>query len=97
MKPEPTCGRQGRGDVRKLILTFLVAAAVLAGWTVAAQTGIEVRGVVSASPQEADEGYFALDQQTMIMARPGSPQHQWLLSRIGQRVVVTIESDADSQ
>jgi hypothetical protein len=45
---------------------------------------------VSASEHEADEGYFAIGSDTMLVARPNSALHRWLRERNGQQVRVTI-------
>jgi hypothetical protein len=49
-----------------------------------------VTGIVSATEQESDEGYFAVGSDTMIVAKPNSRLHHWLRQRTGQEVRVTI-------
>jgi len=79
---------------------FLVCAALLgimlSGWKLAAQQGFTVSGRVGATDQEAQEGYFAIDNQTMIVVKPGSDLHNYMRARVGQRVRVTIEPQAGS-
>lgn len=57
--------------------------------------GFEFSARLSATDQEADEGYFALDQQQMIVVKPGSELHAYLRGQAGKRVRVSIEPDAD--
>ena len=54
-----------------------------------AQQGFTIRGRVGATDQEAQEGYFAIDSQTMIVVKPGSELHAYMRSRVGQRVRIT--------
>jgi hypothetical protein len=82
--------------VRK-ILAAIILALVMFGLGVSAGTGVQLNGLIGASEHEADEGYFALSQDTMLMVKPGSATHQWLRSHIGQRVVLTVEPDASSE
>jgi hypothetical protein len=67
------------------------------GVAVAAQQGFAIRGRIGATDQEAQEGYFALDNQTMLVVKPGSELHGYLRSRVGQRVRVVIEPESGSQ
>jgi len=65
------------------------------GWA-AAETAADsttIAGHLGASEQEADEGYFALGSDTMLMVKPDSALHQWLRARSGQQVRLTIEVD----
>ena len=52
---------------------------------------------IGATDQEAQEGYFAVDNQTMIVVKPGSELHGYLRSRVGQRVRISIEPETGSQ
>jgi hypothetical protein len=52
---------------------------------------------VSATEQESDEGYFAVGSDTMVVAKPQSPLHQWLKGQNNRQVRVTIELDQASQ
>ena len=78
----------------KWILALLVAGSGLA---LAAQQGFSLSGRIGATDQEAQEGYFAIDNQTMIVVKPGSDMHTYLRARVGQRVRVTIEPVAASE
>jgi hypothetical protein len=70
---------------------------MLLGFTVAAQEGFVLAGRLSATDQEADEGYFAIDQQTMLVVKPGSDLHAYLRGKSGKRVRVTVEPDPESE
>jgi hypothetical protein len=67
------------------------------GLTAAAQRGFSLSGRLGATDQEAQEGYFAIDNQTMTVVKPGSDFHAYLRSRVGQRVRITIEPEAESE
>jgi hypothetical protein len=55
-----------------------------------ADDGLQVTGQVTATDQEADEGYFAVGQETMVVVKPGSGMHNWMRSHMGQKVTVTV-------
>ena len=78
-----------------VVVAFL--AVLLMGLVVAAQEGFSVSGRIGATDQEAQEGYFAVDNQTMIVVKPGSQLHAYLKSKVGQRVRITIEPDSESE
>ena len=78
-----------------VLVAFL--AVLLMGLVVAAQEGFSVSGRIGATDQEAQEGYFAIDNQTMIVVKPGSQLHGYLKSKVGQRVRITIEPDSESE
>jgi hypothetical protein len=86
--------------VRKQVVFVLVAllvGLVAGGAAVASQASIAVQGQVSATEQEADEGYFAIGGDTMIVAKPQSALHQWLRTHNSRQVRVTIELDQRTQ
>jgi hypothetical protein len=68
-----------------IVIGYLLAIAWLA-----AQEGFVLTGRLSATDQEADEGYFAIDQQTMVVAKPGSELHAYLRGQAGKRVRLTV-------
>jgi hypothetical protein len=70
---------------------------LLAGLAAAAQRGFSVSGKLGATDQEAQEGYFAIDNQTMIVVKPGSDFHTYLRTKVGQRVRITVEPDSESE
>lgn len=82
--------------MRRLVLLAMLIGTLL-GWTVAAQEGFSLIGRLSATDQEADEGYFAIDQQTMIVVKPGSELHAYLRGQTGKRIRLTVEPASDSE
>ena len=82
--------------MRRVLLFVALAGLVLSGLAYAAQQGFTLTGRVGATDQEAQEGYFAIDNQTMIVVKPGSDLHNYMRARVGQRVRVTIEPQAGS-
>jgi hypothetical protein len=82
--------------MRRIVVMLTMVALLLTGIAFA-QQGFTIRGRLGATDQEAQEGYFALDSQTMIVVKPGSDLHAYLRSRVGQRVRVTIEPETGSE
>ena len=79
-------------------LLFAMLGIVLMGLgLIAAQAGFTLSGRLGATDQEAQEGYFAIDSQTMIVVKPGSEMHTFLRGKVGQRIRVTIEPDSESE
>jgi hypothetical protein len=74
------------------IIGFLALAVIAA-----AQEGFTVSGRLGATDQEAQEGYFAIDQQTMIVVKPGSELHAYLKGKVGKRVRITVEPSSESE
>jgi hypothetical protein len=83
--------------MRRLLVLITLMGTLLLGFTVAAQEGFVLAGRLSATDQEADEGYFAIDQQTMLVVKPGSDLHTYLRSKAGKRVRITVEPDPESE
>jgi hypothetical protein len=83
--------------MRRFAVLVALLAVLLTGLVVAAQEGFSIGGRVGATDQEAQEGYFAIDNQTMIVVKPGSELHGYLKARVGQRVRITIEPDSESE
>jgi hypothetical protein len=83
--------------MRRLLVVVTLLGTLLLGLTVAAQEGFAVTGRLGATDQEADEGYFAIDQQTMLVVKPGSDLHAYLRSMAGKRVRITVEPDPESE
>ena len=83
--------------MRRLVLLLALLGIVLTGWGVAAQEGFSLTGRLGATDQESQEGYFAIDSQTMIVVKPGSEMHAFLRGKVGQRIRVTFEPDRESE
>ncbi len=77
--------------MRRFLAFAALVGVLLSGLAFAAQQGFVLTGRVGATDQEAQEGYFAIDNQTMIVVKPGSDLHNYMRARVGQRVRVTIE------
>jgi hypothetical protein len=77
------------------MLFWVVAALVVLGFgrLVAQEDRWEHAAQVSATYQEADEGYFSFGQDAMVVAKPGSDLQKWLKSRVGRRMKLTIEPE----
>jgi hypothetical protein len=83
--------------MRRFLVMMALVGILLSGLAFAAQQGFSLSGRLGATDQEAQEGYFAIDNQTMIVVKPGSDLHTYLRARVGQRVRVTIEPSAGSE
>lgn len=83
--------------MRRLVALVALLAVILMGFGVAAQEGFSLTGRLGATDQEAQEGYFAIDSQTMIVVRPGSDMHAFLRGKVGQRIRITVEPDRESE
>jgi hypothetical protein len=75
------------------MVAWLLLALLLLGLGAVARTATVVTGELNASEHEADEGYFAVGHDTMLVTRPGSELHSWLRSNNGRRITITIELD----
>ena len=55
---------------------------------------MEVAGFVNATAQEADEGYFAVGTEAMVVVKQGSGLQRWLKTHSGQRVRLVLAPDS---
>jgi hypothetical protein len=79
--------------MRPLKLVWLVLALFLAGLGLSIASDAQVAvvtGQITSAEHETDEGYFALGQQAIVIAKPGSQLHQWLVTHKGQQVRLTL-------
>ena len=83
--------------MRRLVMLVALIGTLFAGLAVAAQQGFSLAGRLGATDQEAQEGYFAIDNQTMIVVKPGSDFHAYLKTKVGQRVRITVQPDSESE
>ena len=83
--------------MRRLVVMVALVAVLAVAAIAAAQAGFSVSGRLGATDQEAQEGYFAVDNQTMIVVKPGSELHKYLRSKVGTRVRITIEPQGESE
>jgi hypothetical protein len=71
----------------------VLAVGVLLGAALAARDGYDNVGVLGATEQEADEGYFSFGQNSMLVAKQGSELHKWLKAHVGQRVRLRVDPE----
>ena len=83
--------------MRRLVVGVAVLVVMLLALTAAAQQGFSISGRIGATDQESQEGYFAIDSQTMLVVKPGSDVHAYLRGKVGQRVRITIEPESESE
>ncbi len=82
---------QGLGD------PFLVAVDPKVTSQNLGNESFEITGQLGATDQEAQEGYFAVGSETMIISKQGSKLHSYLSSHVGQRVRIHISPDIVSE
>ena len=83
--------------MKRLLMLVALMGTLLIGVAIAEQQGFSLSGRVNATDQETQEGYFAIDNETMIVVKPGSDLHGYLRSKVGQRIRFTIEPDTESE
>lgn len=71
-----------------LVLALLLGVTVFAS----AGDGFIVRGLMTSTDQEAQEGYFAVGAELAIVTKPGSPIHDDLKRMVGKNVVIVVEA-----
>jgi hypothetical protein len=72
-------------------IAVTVLLGTLTGLGAAANGRFSLDGQLSANDQELQEGYFAINQNAMLVARPGTELHVYLKSMIGRKVRITVE------
>ena len=83
--------------MKRVVVGAVVFVVMLLAMRVAAQQGFSIAGRIGATDQEAQEGYFAIDAQTMLVVKPGTDVHAYLRGKVGQRVRITIEPERESE
>jgi|KBSSwiStaDraftv2_1062776.scaffolds.fasta_scaffold1509228_2 hypothetical protein len=83
--------------MRRFVVLLAMVGFLVMSLVAAAQEGFTVSGRLGATDQEAQEGYFAIDQQTMIVVKPGSELHAYLKGKVGRRVRITVEPASESE
>jgi hypothetical protein len=83
--------------MRRFVVLLAMVGFLVMSHVAAAQEGFTVSGRLGATDQEAQEGYFAIDQQTMIVVKPGSELHAYLKGKVGRRVRITVEPASESE
>ncbi len=78
--------------MRRFMVVWILFALLLLGLSVVrANEGAEVSGLVTATDQEADEGYFGVGPDTMIVAKQGSELQAWMKRHLGDRIRVSLD------
>jgi hypothetical protein len=80
--------------VRPFFLAWLTLALILFALGRLSRAGDElaIAGFVTATEQEATEGYFAVGGDAMMVVKQGTGLQRWLKIHSGQRVKITLES-----
>lgn len=78
--------------VRPFFLAWLTVALLLLALGRLSHAGDElsIGGFVTATEQEASDGYFAVGGDAMLVVRPGSSLQRWMQMHAGQHVRVTV-------
>jgi len=79
--------------VRNALIGWMMVAALLLGLSIgrAADTNETTLTVqVTSADHETDEGYFSLGKDATVIAKPGSPLHQFLVRQNGRQVRLTL-------
>ena len=79
--------------MRSYFLAWLVLAFLLLGLGRLTHAGdrLEIAGFLTATDQEAADGYFSLGDDAMLVVTQPSGLQRWLKDHAGQRVRVTLE------
>ena len=80
--------------MRTFFLAWLALALILLGLGRLSRAGDElaIGGFLTATEQEANDGYFAVGGDTMVVVKQGSSLQRWFTMHSGQRIRVTLES-----
>jgi len=83
-----------RTGVRRFFLAWLTVALLLLALGRLSHAGDElsIGGLVTATEQEASDGYFAVGGDAMLVVKPGTSLQRWMQMHAGQRVRVTVET-----
>jgi hypothetical protein len=84
--------------MRPMFLAWLTLAFLLLvlGRLSHAGDQMEVAGFINSTDQEADEGYFAVGGDAMIVVKQGSGLQRWLKSHSGRRIRLVLAPDGTS-
>ena len=82
--------------MRPMFLAWLTLAFLLFALGRLSHAGdqMEVAGFINATAQEADEGYFAVGGDAMVVVKQGSGLQRWLKSHSGQRIRLVLAPDS---
>jgi hypothetical protein len=82
--------------VRAALVALVALIVVTVGFSRVAGAPEEATatGVVTSADHEIEEGYFTLGENVTVVAKPGTPLHDWLRERKGKKVTVTLQESA---
>ena len=85
--------------MRTFFLAWLTLALILLGLGRLSRASDEmaIGGFLTATDQEANDGYFAVGGDTMVVVKQGSSLQRWLKLHSGQRIRVTLQPDDGAQ
>ena len=77
----------------RFFLAWLTLALLLFGLARFTSAGDElaIAGFVSATEQEASEGYFSVGGDAMVVTKQGTGLQRWLKAHSGQKIRITLE------
>jgi hypothetical protein len=78
--------------MRTQVIAAALGVLVGLGAGLAASSDVHVFGTLTAEPHEVEEGYFAIGTDSYLVLKPGSPAHEWMRERVGQRLTVTVSA-----
>jgi hypothetical protein len=84
-------------NVGRFFLAWLTLALLLLGLGrfTTASDALAIAGLLSATEQEASEGYFSMGADAIVVAKQGSGLQRWLIAHSGQNVRITLEAEVD--
>jgi len=82
-------------DVRAIFLAWLMLALILLALGRLSHAGDEmaIAGFLTATEQEANDGYFTVGGETMVVVRRESSLQRWLKMHSGQQIRLTLQPD----
>jgi hypothetical protein len=85
--------------VRTLFLAWVALALLLLGLgrLTHAAAGIETAGFLTATEQDAQDGYFAVGPDAVVVVKQGSGLQRWLRTHTGQQIRLALTPLADSR
>ena len=80
--------------MRPFFLAWLTIALLLFGLGRLSHAGddLAIAGFVTATEQEASDGYFSVGGDALLVVKPGTNLQRWLQMHTGRHVRVTVET-----
>lgn len=81
--------------MRAIFLAWLMLALILLALGRLSHAGDEmaIAGFLTATEQEANDGYFTVGGETMVVVRRESSLQRWLKMHSGQQIRLTLQPD----